>query len=115
MSIPDYSHLKTIWEINKQRIQNQKVVCTAHTLHKTAAFKDFDTEKKDYYWDTCFDVGKCGALAVEEAHYHHCIPNKQGGERHLYQVKVNAPIARDAKHHNCMHNCCSSCIPQTRS
>ena len=36
MSIPDNSHLKTIWEQHKQRIQNQKVVCTAHTLHKSA-------------------------------------------------------------------------------
>ena len=99
MSIPDNSHLKTIWEEHKERIQNQKVVCTQHTLCKSAPFKELDPEKKDYYCDTCFDVGKCGALAVEKAHYHYCIPNKQGEDRHLYQVKVNAPIARDVKHH----------------
>ena len=99
MSIPNNSCLKTIWEQHKQRIQNQKVVCTTHTLCKSAAFKDLDPEKKDYYSSTCFDVGKCGVLAVEEALYDYCIPNKQGEERHLYQVKVNAPIARDTKHH----------------
>ena len=71
-----------------------------HTpLCKNAVFKDLDHEKKDYYCDTCFDVGKCGAFAAEEAHYHYCVPNKQGEESHLYQVKVNIPIARDAKHH----------------
>ena len=91
--------MKTIWEQHKQRIQNQKVVCTTHTLCKCAVFKDLDHEKKDYYCNKCFDVGKCGALAVEEAHLHYCIENKQGKERHLYQVKVNAPIARDAKDH----------------
>ena len=84
MSIPDNSHFKTIWEQHKQRIQNQKVVCTTYTLCKTAAFKELDHEKKDSYCDTCFDVGKCGALAVEEAHHHYCIPNKQGEDRHLY-------------------------------
>ena len=83
----------------KERIQNQKVDCTQHTLWKSAAFKELDPEKKDYYCDTCFDVGKCGARAVEKPHYHYCIPNRQGEDRHLYQVKVNAPIARDAKNH----------------
>ena len=99
MSIPDNSHLKTIWEEHKERIQNQKVVCTQHTLCKSAAFKELDPEKKDYYCNTCFDVRKCEALAVEKAHYHYCIPNKQGEDRHLYQVKLNAPIAKDAKNH----------------
>ena len=99
MSIPENSHLKTIWEQHKQRIQNQKVVCTTHTLCKSVVFKDFNCEKKDYYCDTCFNVGKCGTLAVEEAHYYYYITNEQGEERHLYQVKVNSPISRDAKHH----------------
>ena len=89
MSILDNSHFKTIWEQHKQRIQNQKLVCTAHTLCKIVAFKELDCEKKDYYCDTCFDVGKCRALAVEEAQHHYCIPDKQGEDRHLYQVKVN--------------------------
>ena len=71
MSIPDNSHLKTIWEEHKERIQNQKVVCTQHTLCKIVAFKELDPEEKDYYCNTCFDVGKCGTLAVEEVHYHY--------------------------------------------
>ena len=58
----------------------------------------------DYYCDTCFDVGKCEALAVEKPHYHYGIQNRQGEERHLYQVKVNAPIARDTKDH--IHEAC---------
>ena len=99
MSIPDNSHLKTIWEQNKERIQKEKVVCTQHTLQKISAFKELDPEKKDYYCNTCFDVGKYGALAEEKPYYHYCIPNKDGEDRHLYQVKVSTPIARDAKNH----------------
>ena len=64
MSIQDNSHLAT----------SKKVVCTQHTLRKISAFKELDPEKKDYYLDTCFDVGKCGALAVEKPHYHYCVP-----------------------------------------
>ena len=88
-SVPDTEY-ETELLANKKRINNQKVICTEHTIHKIHLYQN--PEKKDYLLDTYFDIGKCSALAVQNPHHHYYLPKK---DKHCYYVKVNALIAKD--------------------
>ena len=73
---------------HQEKICKGLVVVDAHTMEKTHKW----TKNKDPYLDCVYDLGKCAELAVFKPYY-----QKIAGDRMIYYVKVDVPIAREEK------------------